>query len=70
MIEVIGISKQYLSGRGHVQALSGITFQVEKGTNLALVGKSGSGKTTLMNCIGGIETVSYTHLTLPTTERV
>ncbi len=55
MIEVIGISKQYLSGRGHVQALSGITFQVEKGTNLALVGKSGSGKTTLMNCIGGIE---------------
>lgn len=55
MIEVTGISKQYLSGRGHVQALSGITFQVEKGTNLALVGKSGSGKTTLMNCIGGIE---------------
>jgi len=28
---------------------------MEKGTNLALVGKSGSGKTTLMNCIGGIE---------------
>jgi len=28
---------------------------MEKGSNLALVGKSGSGKTTLMNCIGGIE---------------
>ena len=55
MLEVIGISKQYLSGRGHVQALTGISFQMEKGTNLALVGKSGSGKTTLMNCIGGIE---------------
>jgi ABC-type lipoprotein export system ATPase subunit len=55
MFEIIDISKQYLSGRGHVQALKGISFCMEKGTNLALVGKSGSGKTTLMNCIGGIE---------------
>jgi putative ABC transport system ATP-binding protein len=55
MLEVTGISKQYLSGRGRVQALTGITFRMEKGGNLALVGKSGSGKTTLMNCIGGIE---------------
>jgi len=55
MLELSGISKQYLSGRGHVQALTGISFRMEKGSNLALVGKSGSGKTTLMNCIGGIE---------------
>jgi len=55
MLEVAAISKQYLSGRGHVQALTGVSFRMEKGTNLALVGKSGSGKTTLMNCIGCIE---------------
>jgi ABC-type lipoprotein export system ATPase subunit len=55
MLELTGISKQYLSGRGHVQALTDISFRMEKGSNLALVGKSGSGKTTLMNCIGGIE---------------
>lgn len=55
MIEVNGISKKYVSGRGHVQALAGVSFRVEWGTNLAIVGKSGSGKTTLMNCIGGIE---------------
>jgi putative ABC transport system ATP-binding protein len=55
MVEVTGISKQYVSGRGHVQALVGVSFRVDTGTNLALVGKSGSGKTTLMNCIGGIE---------------
>jgi ABC-type lipoprotein export system ATPase subunit len=55
MLEITNISKQYLSGRGHVQALKGISFCMEKGRNLALVGKSGSGKTTLMYCIGGIE---------------
>jgi ABC-type lipoprotein export system ATPase subunit len=55
MLQVSDISKQYLSGRGHVQALAGISFRLEEGANLALVGKSGSGKTTLMNCIGGIE---------------
>lgn len=55
MLEVAGLSKQYISGRGHVAALKGVDLWVEKGTNLAIVGKSGSGKTTLMNCIGGIE---------------
>lgn len=55
MLEIINISKQYVSGRGHVQALKGISFCMERGRNLALMGKSGSGKTTLMNCIGGIE---------------
>ncbi len=57
MLEVTGLAKQYVSGRGHVQALSGITFRVEQGANLAIVGKSGSGKTTLMNCIGGLERI-------------
>ncbi len=55
MLEVVDISKQYLSGRGHVQALKSISLRMEKNANLALVGKSGSGKTTLMHCIGGIE---------------
>jgi ABC-type lipoprotein export system ATPase subunit len=55
MLEVVGLSKRYLSGRGHIEAIAQITFQMEKGTNLTLVGKSGSGKTTLMNCVGGIE---------------
>jgi putative ABC transport system ATP-binding protein len=55
MIDVTGLSKHYLSGRGRVQALKGIAFRVERGSSLVLVGKSGSGKTTLMNCIGGLE---------------
>ena len=35
-----------------------------------IMGASGSGKTTLLRMLMGLETVSYTHLTLPTTSRV
>lgn len=56
MIEVIDVSKQYTSGRGHVFALSDISFFVERGRSAVLAGKSGSGKTTLLNCLGALET--------------
>jgi putative ABC transport system ATP-binding protein len=38
-----------------VHALRDITFEVEPGTMVALVGRSGSGKTTLLNVIGGLD---------------
>ncbi len=55
MIEVMAVSKQYTSGRGHIRALSDITFTVTQGQSFILAGKSGSGKTTLLNCIGALE---------------
>lgn len=55
MIEVLSVSKQYSSGRGHVRALSNITFSVNESQSFILAGKSGSGKTTLLNCIGALE---------------
>ena len=55
MIRVQEISKEYRSGRGRVQALTDVSFTIEKNNTLAVFGKSGSGKTTLLNCLGGLE---------------
>lgn len=55
MLQVSDLTKRFVSGRGVVQALTAVSFSVETGTNLAIIGKSGSGKTTLLNCMGGLE---------------
>jgi len=55
MIRVSNISKRFRSGRGVVKALTKVSFFLDMGKTMAVVGKSGSGKTTLLNCIGGIE---------------
>ncbi|MCP4367637.1 MAG: ABC transporter ATP-binding protein [Deltaproteobacteria bacterium] len=55
MIEVYNISKSFLSGRKKIQVLCDISFELERGKILTVIGKSGSGKTTLLNCIGGLE---------------
>lgn len=56
MIELHGVSKSFTSGRGRVTALTDISFTVDRGQGILLVGRSGSGKTTLLNCIGSLET--------------
>jgi putative ABC transport system ATP-binding protein len=55
MIHLENISKEFRSGRGHVRALTDISFALESGKTAVILGKSGSGKTTLLNCIGGLE---------------
>ena len=55
MIQVSGLSKNFISGPRTRQVLSEVSFSTEKGLILAVAGKSGSGKTTLLNCIGGLE---------------
>ena len=55
LLSVRGIDRTFGSGPAAVHALREISFDVEPGTMVALVGRSGSGKTTLLNVIGGLD---------------
>ncbi|QHT71680.1 ABC transporter ATP-binding protein [Rhodocytophaga rosea] len=53
LLKVINVSKKYENQSGN--ALSNISFEVDKGKLLAIVGESGSGKTTLLKLLAGVE---------------
>ncbi len=58
MLKVENIEKYYGSANNVTKALDRISFDVEDGEFIAIMGASGSGKTTLLNCISTIDTVS------------
>ncbi|MBQ6793196.1 MAG: ABC transporter ATP-binding protein, partial [Butyricimonas sp.] len=55
MIEFKNIYKIYTMGDNEVRAVDGISFKIEKGEFVAIVGQSGSGKSTCMNIIGALD---------------
>jgi putative ABC transport system ATP-binding protein len=55
ILQVENLTKTYGKGDATVNALDGISFSVEKGSFVAVVGASGSGKSTLLHLLGGVD---------------
>jgi len=55
MLEIKNVSKTYGQGTAKVVALSNVSFRVDEGDFIAIMGPSGSGKSTLLNVIGGLD---------------
>ena len=57
LLEVSGLSKTYTTrfGGAKVEALKSVTFSVERGEYVAVMGESGSGKTTLLNLLAALD---------------
>lgn len=64
LLKVEGIEKYYGNKINLTKAIDDISFTVEKGEFVAIMGASGSGKTTLLNCISTIDKVTAGHIYL------
>ena len=64
LLKIDNIEKYYGSKSNITKAVDGISFSVDKGEFVAIMGASGSGKTTLLNCISTIDRVTSGKITL------
>lgn len=62
ILEVKKLEKYYGSKGNLIKAIDNISFEVEKGEFVGIMGASGSGKTTLLNCIATIDNATSGHI--------
>ena len=67
MLEVKNVSKTFNTASGPVHALKDITFKVNTGEFVSIVGKSGSGKSTLLSILGALDTPTDGSITVDDT---
>jgi putative ABC transport system ATP-binding protein len=58
ILQITALVKSYFKGDIAINAVDSISFTVNKGEIVSIVGRSGSGKSTLLNLIGGLDTAS------------
>lgn len=58
MIEIVNLTKKYVSKNNETIALKNINLIIQEKRLTAIMGKSGSGKTTLLKAIGGLDTIT------------
>jgi len=68
ILKVNNLSKVYGKGDTQIKALDGVSFSVEKGEFVAIVGPSGSGKSTLLHILGGVDTPSSGQVLVDSTD--
>lgn len=56
ILRVENLSKTYMMGETQLNALNNVSFSVQKGEFVAIIGQSGSGKSTLLHVLGGVDT--------------
>lgn len=60
IVEAQGVHKSY----GAVEVLKGVSFAIEPGQVVAIIGRSGSGKSTMLRCLNGLETINAGNITV------